>query len=201
MTFYQEYSSWWSPPSTQLSPFPDVGSKAPSTPQLPLPAKDGRPTIVTFLRHCGCPFAEDTFVSMRALAAQNPSIHFVAVSHSSASATETWLKGVGGAGEAANPITVIVDEGRKVYAKWGLGSSGWMHVLSPASMVSVYKLGKAKNIWNRPTESGSRWQQAGSWGVDGGGIVRWGGPAQRADDVADLEEAVRVVLGESKANL
>jgi hypothetical protein len=110
------------------------------------------------------------------------------------------VKSVGGAGDS-NPITVIVDENREVYAKWGLGNSGWMHVLSPSSMVSVYKLGKSKNIWNRPTESGSRWQQAGSWGVDGGGVVKWGGPAQRADDVADLEAAVRAVHSEIRANL
>lgn len=137
---------------------------------------------------------------MRTLAARYPSIHFVAISHSSAASTDTWVKSVGGAGEA-NPVTVIVDEEREVYAKWGLGASGWMHVLSPASMVSVYKLGKAKNIWNRPTESGSRWQQAGSWGVDGAGVVRWGAPAQRADDVAKLDEAVEAVQGEQKAKL
>ena len=32
---------------------PKPGSKAPSSPVLPLP--DGRKTIILFLRHCGCP--------------------------------------------------------------------------------------------------------------------------------------------------
>ncbi|KAF2435770.1 hypothetical protein EJ08DRAFT_729643 [Tothia fuscella] len=200
MTFYQEYSSWWSPPAKRLSPTPSIGQRAPSTARLPLPPPDGRPTIVTFLRHCGCPFAEDSFIQLRNLALQNTPIHFVAISHSSQSSTDGWLRAVGGPG-TQNPITVIVDEEREIYAKWGLGISGWMHVLSPGGLYSAYKLGRAKDIWNRPTETGSRWQQAGSWAVDGSGYVKWGGPAQRADDLPNFEDAVRAVQAEQRAKL
>lgn len=57
----------------------------------------------------------------------------------------------------------------------------------------MYTLGKGEGIWNRPTESGSRWQTAGSWAVDKGGVVRWGGMGGSSDDVMDLEEGVRAV--------
>lgn len=62
-------------------------------------------------------------------------------------------------------------------------------------MWSVYSLGKREGIWNRPTESGTRWQMAGSWAVDGEGVVRWGGVAKAADDVPDFKQAVVVLEG------
>lgn len=71
-------------------------------------------------------------------------------------------------------------------------------MLNPWSMWEVYKLRKSEGILNRPTESGSRWQTSGSWGVDGKGVVRWGGVARAADDIADFEEGVRVLMEEKK---
>jgi hypothetical protein len=68
-----------------------------------------------------------------------------------------------------------------------------MHVLSPASMMSVYRLGKERGIWNRPTESGSRWQSGGNFAVDGEGLVRWGGVAGRADEVVEFGEIVKAL--------
>lgn len=92
----------------------------------------------------------------------------------------------------------MVDEEREVYAAWGLGVSGYGHVLSPSSMYSVWKLGREEGIWNRPTESGSRWQVSGSFGVDGEGVVKWGGAAERADEIPEFEDAVAAVEGKSK---
>lgn len=63
-------------------------------------------------------------------------------------------------------------------------------------MWSVYKLGKEEGIWNRPTESGSRWQMSGAFAVDGEGVVRWGGAAELADWIPDFGEGVRSLQGE-----
>ena len=60
-------------------------------------------------------------------------------------------------------------------------------------MWSVYRLGKEEGIWIRPTESGSRWQMSGAFGVDKKGVVRWGGRAQQADWIPDFREAVTVL--------
>jgi hypothetical protein len=54
MTWQQEFWSWMSPPHVDTAEDPVVGDKAPSTSKLTVP-KDGKPTIVSFLRHCGCP--------------------------------------------------------------------------------------------------------------------------------------------------
>ncbi|OQO02349.1 hypothetical protein B0A48_11903 [Cryoendolithus antarcticus] len=192
MTFQQELGSWLSTtaPSLPAAP-PTIGSSAPDHPKLLLGSN--KSAIITFLRHCGCPFAEKTFLNLREVARSNSDLDFIAVSHSSHAATETWLKSLPQAGSEPDNLRVIVDEQREIYAAWGLGVSSYAHVLSPASMWSVWKLGKEEGIWNRPTESGSRWQMAGSFGVDGEGVVRWGGVAGRADEKVDFEEGVRVL--------
>ena len=50
-----EFWSWMSPSRVATAEAPTVGQKAPSTPKLNMLALDGQPTVVTFLRHCGCP--------------------------------------------------------------------------------------------------------------------------------------------------
>jgi hypothetical protein len=128
-------------------------------------------------------------LAMRTAAIEHPHINFIAISHSDQPSTEKWLNAVGGPG----PVRVVVDTEREIYAKWGLGVVPWKHVLSAAAMVSIWKLGKEHGIWNRPTESGSRWQCSGHWAIDQEGFVRWGGPAARADDLMDVTEAINAL--------
>jgi len=90
-------------------------------------------------------------------------------------------------------VQVIVDDQRELYAQWGVGTSSAWHVLNPWSLYSVYKLGKADNIWNKPTGSGSRWQTSGSFAVDIDGIVRWAAVAKAADEIPDFEEALKTI--------
>ncbi|KAL8677486.1 MAG: hypothetical protein Q9186_006085 [Xanthomendoza sp. 1 TL-2023] len=189
MTLQQEFSSWLSPGTVSKSSAPSTGSKAPSTSQLAFPDPNGKPTILTFLRHCGCPFAEKTFLRLRSAASAHSNLCFLAISHSDQQSTDRWLEGVGGAGS----IEIIVDDDRDIYAAWGLGVADFWHVLGPWGLWNVYKTGKEDGIWNRPTESGSRWQKSGSFAVDDKGFVRWGQPAPSADWLPDFEEAVRVL--------
>jgi hypothetical protein len=203
MTFQQELNSWMSPTAVTTSPAPEVGTKAPPS-KLPIPSPNGKPTIVTFLRHCGCPctapypssqhlltavsvVAEKTFHELRNYANKNKNVNFLAVSHSDEQATEKWIIAVGGEWDTQ----VIVDSKREIYAQWGLGVSNAWHVLNPWSMYSVYKLGKKQGIWNKPTESGSRWQTSGSFAVDGEGVVKWSRIAKSADDIPDFKEALK----------
>ncbi|KAI9645777.1 hypothetical protein NHQ30_005210 [Ciborinia camelliae] len=189
MTFQQELNSWLSPSPTDVQPPPEIISKAPSSSKLTFPNPNGKPTIIAFLRHCGCPFAEKTFLTLRNLATSNPHVNFIALSHSTQSSTETWLQSLGGSGH----VQVIVDSDREIYAQWGLGTSPAWHVLNPWSFFSALKLWREEQIWNRPTESGSRWQMSGSWVVDREGLVRGGGVAKSADDIMDFEEAIKLV--------
>ncbi|KAH7418220.1 hypothetical protein BKA64DRAFT_193161 [Cadophora sp. MPI-SDFR-AT-0126] len=182
MTFQQELSSWAFPNSVSTSPVPEVGSIAPATSQLSWPSSDGKPTIITFLRHCGCPFAEKAFLKLRDLSSKDTGTNYVAVSHSSDAATKNWVSSIGGKGN----VRVIVDEKRELYGKWGLGVSSTWHVLNPWSLYAVYTLGKREGIWNRPTESGTRWQTSGSFAVNGYGKIKWVAVPKAADDVPNF---------------
>ena len=95
-------------------------------------------------------------------------------------------------------MQVVVDHERQVYAAYGLGVSSWWHVLNPWSMATVFKLGREEKIWNRPTESGSRWQTAGEFAVDPSGIVQYSHSAQTTDDLADFQSALKTVKSTSK---
>lgn len=55
MSTAQELGSWKTPAAKTVDPAPQPGSQAPAHPNLSLPAD--RPTIIVFLRHCGCPCA------------------------------------------------------------------------------------------------------------------------------------------------
>ena len=119
----------------------------------------------------------------------HPNIKCIAVSHSDKSSTDKWIGAIGGAGQ----VEVIVDPERTTYGKWGLGVSSFWHVLNPWSMTNVLKVGKEEKIWNRPTESGSRWQISGTFVVDGKGVVRYVQVAQAADEIGDFEGALKSV--------
>ncbi|KAF9733125.1 hypothetical protein PMIN06_004670 [Paraphaeosphaeria minitans] len=191
MSWQTELQSWMSPTSLQTANAPDVGENAPSSSRLALPAEDGKPLVVTFLRHCGCPFAEKTFLNMRSAASRyKDTIHFVAVSHSDRASTDHWLASLRQSSENGH-VAVIVDEEREIHAQWGLGVSSFWHVLNPWSLLSVYRLAKQEGIYNRPTESGTRWQTSGTFAVDGKGKVTWSKPSASADEVPDLEDALK----------
>ncbi|KAI5460066.1 hypothetical protein BGZ63DRAFT_360527 [Mariannaea sp. PMI_226] len=182
--FWQGFETWKAPPAKEVAPLPTVGSKAPSSLQLPLP--DGRPTLIVFLRHCGCPFAEKTMKTLAMISEKYAKVHCVAVSHSSAEATDEWIPKVGGLWFA----DMIVDDQRDLYAQWGLGIASTWHVVNPLTMWSAMRLAKDEDIWNRNATSGSRWQMSGAFAVDRDGTVRWAHAATAADDIPNLQAAV-----------
>lgn len=134
--------------------------------------------------------AEKTFKSLATISQEKEEINCVAVSHSSEEATERWLPQVGGTWK----VNVVVDSERDLYAQWGLGLSSTLHAISPSVLWSAYKLGTTEGIWNRPTESGSRWQKSGAFAVDRFGNVCWKHVSQSANDIPDFEEALQALL-------
>ncbi|KAI0127714.1 hypothetical protein BJ170DRAFT_626474 [Xylariales sp. AK1849] len=184
MSAAQEWESWKTPAAKEVQPAPKPGDKAPVNANLTLPTD--KPTLIVFLRHCGCPFAEKTFKALTKLSSKyKDQLHCVAVSHSSPEATERWVVQVGGNWE----VQVVVDYERELYAQWGLGISNTWHVLSPVALYKAFQMGKQENIWNRPTESGNRWQTSGAFAVDKDAVVRWTQVAASAGDQPRFEEA------------
>ncbi|KAG5942481.1 hypothetical protein E4U53_007245 [Claviceps sorghi] len=188
--FWAEVESFKSPEAKSIANLPVVGETAPSTAKLPLP--NGKNTLILFLRHCGCPFAEKTFKRLAAVSDKHRDIRCIAVSHSSPEATERWIPQVGGAWQTE----MVIDPGRDLYAEWGLGLSSTWHAFNPFSLYSVYRLGADEGIWNRATESGSRWQKSGAFAVDSDGTVRWLHVSKTADDLPDFDTALGA-LGKS----
>lgn len=88
-------------------------------------------------------------------------------------------------------MQIVVDADRTTYGKWGLGVSSLWHTLNPWSMGNVFALGREEKIWNRPTESGSRWQTAGTFAVDEKGVVKYVQVAKAADEIGDFDRAVQ----------
>lgn len=55
---------------------------------------------------------------------------------------------------------------------------------------------KKANVWGQEVGEGAcRWQIGGAWGVDGRGMVRWGGAMKSVDEEVDLEAGVRSLEG------
>jgi hypothetical protein len=164
-----------------LAPMPAPGDPAPP---LPVALEPGRPAVVAFLRHTGCPFAEATLRLLRERADATPGVRFVAVSHAPAPATERWAAAIGGAGD----VRLVSDPSRAPYAAWGLGPTTLTHFLGRRSLAAVGRLAR-QGIRNRHPH-GTRWQSAGTFAVGGDGIVRWSHLPAHAGDLPDLAAAV-----------
>jgi hypothetical protein len=173
------------PPETvPVAATPSVGDAAPA---LPDGAPEARPYVVAFLRHTGCPFAEWTAGELRKAAEQHPDVTFIAVSHGSDAATEAWLRAVGGLGTAH----AVVDRPRESYARWGLGRTSLRHFAGHRSLGQVARLAR-QGIRNRHPD-GTRWQRAGTFAVDAGGVVRWRHLPDHAGSLPDLTQAADAV--------
>jgi hypothetical protein len=174
---------------TFLPPLP-VPTSAPPEPgeparELPDPAlPDGRPAVVSFLRHTGCPFAEATARTLRDTAAAHPEIEWVVVSHARAEATARWRDAIGG----LPGMGILIDADRVHYATWGLGRTSLAHFMGRRSLADVARLAR-EGIRNRHPD-GTRWQGAGTFAVDEDGLVRWRHLPTYAGDLPDPAEAV-----------
>jgi hypothetical protein len=164
----------------ELASTPAPGDPAP---ELPARVESRTPTVVAFLRHTGCPFAEATLRSLRDAARSRPDLQWVAISHAPAAATERWTAAVGGAGH----VVILSDPERRHYAAWGLGRTSIGHFLGRRSLAAVGRLAR-EGVRNRHPH-GTRWQTAGTFAVDRDGVVRWRHLPEHAGELPPLGEA------------
>jgi hypothetical protein len=167
-------------PALAVGSPPGVGDAAP---ELPVALEAGRPAVVAFLRHTGCPFAEATLRAMREAAAADAAVQWMAVSHAPADATDRWCRGIGGAAG----VQVVSDHSRRSYAAWGLGQTRMTHFLGRRSLSAVGRLARQGIRNTHPT--GTRWQSAGTFALDGERIVRWRHLPEHAGDLSDFDAA------------
>ncbi|HEX8065346.1 MAG TPA: AhpC/TSA family protein [Thermoleophilaceae bacterium] len=172
-------------------PLPTAAPPAPGEParELPEPGLYGGPAVVAFLRHTGCPFAEATARALREAAGAHPDLDWVAVSHATAEATAAWRDAIGG----MEGVRVLIDDGRVHYATWGLGRTSARHFMGRSSLSAVGRLAR-QGIRNRHPD-GTRWQSAGTFAVDGDGVVRWRHVPEHAGDLPRLDAAAAALTG------
>lgn len=167
-------------PTLAVGTSPRPGGRAP---ELPVELEPGRPAVVAFLRHTGCPFAQATLQALRDADATGSGVQWLALSHAPADATALWCEGIGGSGG----VQLLSDPSRRSYAAWGLGQTSLGHFMGRRSLGAVGQLAR-KGIRNtHPT--GTRWQSAGTFAIDGEGIVRWRHLPEHAGDLPDLQAA------------
>jgi hypothetical protein len=178
------------PPALPTADPPELGDKVR---RLPAPGRSGDgPAVIAFLRHTGCPFAEATLRALRDAAAAHREIDWIAISHAGPEATQRWCDAIGGRGD----VDVLLDVDRRCYAAWGLGRSSLAHFLGRRSLGEVARLAR-EGIRNRHPD-GTRWQQAGTFAVDGAGAVRWRHLPAHAGELPDLEEAAEAARSETE---
>ncbi|HMG53731.1 MAG TPA: hypothetical protein VK601_09615 [Kofleriaceae bacterium] len=168
------------PKPRDVAPPLELGARVPELPGLAA----GRPAVVAFLRHVGCPFAEATVRQMAALAGAHPAIDFVAVTHSEEAPSRRWCDAFGGAAG----VRIVADPERARYASWGVGLSDRKHFAGPDSLGALRRL-LDDGIHNR-WASGNRWQAAATFAVDATGALRWRHAPAHAGDVPALADAI-----------
>lgn len=172
------------PAELHVEALPRVGEPAPDPPGPPY-ADHGQ--VICFLRHAGCPFAEATLKDLQQMRHANPDIAAVAVGHAPPQAATKWRSKVG----AAEGVVCVDDPSRHIYAEWGLGLTEMSHFAGVDSLKGVANL-LGSGIRNRHP-SGTRWQGAGAFAVDGRGIIRWVHIPRHAGDLPDLDAAVQAL--------
>ncbi len=178
MSLAGEARSLRRPPAGGGAAPPAVGEAAPMLPGAELEA--GRPWLVAFLRHVGCPFAEATLRSLRETATAEPGVQCVAVTHSEPAVAAAWAERSGGLGAAQ----LVTDPARRAYAAWGLGRTSVRHFAGARSLRAVGRL--ARRGVRTTAADGTRWQGAGTFAVGADGRIRAAHLPAHAGDLPDL---------------
>jgi hypothetical protein len=168
------------PRTVETAAPPELGATVPALPAL----QPGRPAVVGFLRHVGCPFAEATVRRMVALSAEHPAVDFLAVTHSPDRPSRAWCNAFGGVAG----VQIVSDPSRAHYAAWGVGLSDRRHFAGPESLGALRRL-LDEGIHNR-WASGNRWQAAATFAVDSTSCLRWRHFPSHAGDLPPLHDAV-----------
>lgn len=116
--------------------------------------------VIAFLRHVGCPFAENTVRQLRSWSIENSHIAVFIVSHGNAQLTKSWIESIGGLGN----LLLINDVNRETYGRWGVGYSDLSHFMGIQSLAGALVL-LLKGIHNRDA-CGTRWQKASLFAVN-----------------------------------
>ncbi|KAF4555224.1 Hypothetical protein D9617_3g022960 [Elsinoe fawcettii] len=171
---------------------PEIASEAPTSLGPCTFGPAGPPTLVAFVRHCGCPFAEKEVRLLGEESERNAALRVVIVQHSSEADTKDWFERMGGHElfPDQSRVVLVSDVNRELYAKWGIGVLGWTELVNADIMRTLHD-GKIKEGLDitKGDWTGWRWQNSGGFAVDGEGRIRWRHLAKDSSDVGNWKEA------------
>lgn len=75
-------------------PLPKVGDAAPSLPSVSWAAPGRKGTLVAFVRHCGCPFAEKETTDLMRIAKAEEGVQVVVIAHSERDIAQAWFESI-----------------------------------------------------------------------------------------------------------
>jgi hypothetical protein len=82
--------------SPSVSSPPAIGDAAPApVGSIDLTRGNGTPTLVAFVRHCGCPFAEKEVQLLGAESRKHEKLHVLIVQHNDEATSKQWFEDVG----------------------------------------------------------------------------------------------------------
>ncbi|CAO1623838.1 unnamed protein product [Parajaminaea phylloscopi] len=155
-------------------------------------------TIVAFVRHCGCPFAEKEVRLLGEVRKKydDSQVQIVIVQHSSKEETLKWWNNIG---EPIKDATILIDPEREIYSAFGIGVLGWGGLFSMNLLTQLQDLRK-EGIVNTKTGGGSwRWSTSGGLAIDQRGIVKWSKEAQSAEQMCPYDtEVVQSLTSEGR---
>ncbi len=160
----------------------DIGDKVPDG-----LASHEQFSLIVFLRHTGCPFAEAMLKDLSELADEHSELQCVAVCHGEADIAQAWLNKF----ELSSELDIYIDDNRRLYGEWGVGYSNILHLANPKMVMSLASL-LAQGIYNRDA-SGTRWQTHASFLVAPDQTVQWVHFPSHAGDLPDLHDAANAV--------
>jgi AhpC/TSA antioxidant enzyme len=150
------------------------------TPPAEFFLKSGTKNLVCFLRHTGCPFAEELCKQASSISEANPELNVIVVAHGEEPIARAWFDEI----KLAPSITALVDPDRDLYGRWGLGYCDASELMAPKVLWRVGSL-MLKGIRNRKA-SGTRWQRQAVFVVDKEGRVAWRHIAGNVSDVPKI---------------
>jgi len=176
---------------------PSKGSKAPALEGVTF----DKPTLVAFVRHCGCPFAQKEVQLLgKAYKESGEKLQIIIVQHADQAAIDTWWKNIEGDKHVPS-AKVIADPEHNVYASWGIGSLSFFGLFWPPSLYDLVVLARKEGIVNTTTKKGAwRFQNSGGFAVDGDGQVLWSKIARHPGDVCHYDEVAKEVFSSAAAS-
>ena len=111
----------------------NVGSHIPNTDLLKIEFPN---SLVAFLRHPGCPFAEQMVKEINDWSVERPDVTVYLVCHGERLMIDQWLKNI----DVNKAFKIVYDTNRVLYGHWGLGYSNFKYFMGEKQFLRILKL-------------------------------------------------------------